>query len=321
LNKQFNVGFELGLFKNRVSVTMDYYDRKSEDLLLNEPLSATSGFTTILRNAGSMYNRGVEITVNVSPVQTKDFRWNINFNIALNKNQITSISAGQNQILSGAFSRRVGYDFQTYFVRLWAGVDPANGDPLWYTDSTKKSTTNNYNLAARTATYGSATPTFFGGFTNSISFKGISLEAQFNYSGGNYLRDTWGGFYNGSGNGGAFNKVVRQYEQRWRTPGAAAQMPRYVYNGNRLAQSFSTFYLFRGDYLRLRDLTLGYDFPRTLLEKIKLTSLRVYGRGTNIWTKVKDGNVPFDPEQGVSNETNLNVYIPATYTFGLNIGF
>jgi hypothetical protein len=66
---------------------------------------------------------------------------------------------------------------------------------------------------------------------------------------------------------------------------------------------------------------VGYDFPRALLEKIKLTSLRIYGRGTNMWTKVKDSNVPFDPEQGVSNETNLNVYIPATYTFGLNIGF
>jgi TonB-linked SusC/RagA family outer membrane protein len=321
LNKQFNVGFDFGLFKNRFTGTVDYYDRKSEDLLLNEPLSPTSGFTTVTRNVGSMYNRGVEVTVNVAPIQTKDFRWNINFNIAFNKNRVTAISAGQPQILAGVFTRRPGYDFQTYFARLWAGVDPANGDPLWYTDSTKKTTTNNYNLAARTATFGTATPKFFGGFTNTFTFKGLSIEAQFNYSGGNYLRDTWGGFYNGSGNGGAFNKVVRQYEQRWRTPGVASEMPRYVYNGNRLAQSFSTFYLYKGDYIRLRDLTVGYDFPRALLEKIKLTSLRIYGRGTNIWTKVKDSNVPFDPEQGVSNETNLNVYIPATYTFGLNIGF
>jgi TonB-dependent starch-binding outer membrane protein SusC len=320
-NYQLNFGLDFSILRNRISGSIDWYNRISKDILLNVPLPPTVGLGSISRNIGEMENKGIELLLNVVPVQTRDFKWDISFNYSANRNKVTALVPGQNEILAGVFTRTPGYDFQTYFVRLWAGVDPANGDPLWYTDDTKSTTTNNWNLAQRSKEFGSATPRYFGGLTNNLSYKGITLSAQFNYSGGNYLRDTWGGFYNGSGNGGAFGKVVRQQEQRWRQPGDNAQMPRYVYNGNKLAQNFSTFYLFQGDYIRLRDLTLGYNLPKTLISKIGLTSVNIYGRGTNIWTKVKDENMPFDPEQGVSNETNLNVFIPKTFTIGLNLGF
>ena len=267
-----------------------------------------------------MENKGVEITLNVVPVRLKDFSWDISVNYARNKNKITALSNNNADILDGAYIRRVGYDFQTYYVRQYAGVDPANGDPLWYLDETKTTTTNVYATAARTANFGSASPKYFGSLTNTFSYKGFSLEAQFNYSVGNYVRDAWGGFYLSGGANGTFNKVVRQLDA-WTTPGQVTDIPKYVYGGNKLAQSFSTFYLNKGDYIRLRNLQLRYDLPKASIEKLKLSSAAFYVRGANFWTWVKDKNLAFDPEQGIGSQTNLEVFIPRTVTVGVNIGF
>ncbi len=320
LNKPMNVGIDLGFLKNRITASFDYYERKSSELLLNNPVSLTSGFGSVLENIGAMENKGFELTLNGKPVIYKDFVWDVSFNISSNKNKITSLPNG-NDIVSGSFVRRVGYDFQTFYARRFAGVDPANGDPLWYVDDTKAATTNNWNLAQRVVSAGSASPKVFGGFTNTFSYKGFSIEAQFNYQFGNMLQDTWGGFYNGSGNGGGFNKVLRQYQDRWTTPGQDAKQPKYVFNGNKLAQNFSTFYLAKGDFIRLRNLQFGYQIPKTVISKLKLTSASFYVRGSNIYTWVKDEYLPFDPEQGVASQTNLNVFIPKTVTIGFNIGF
>ena len=319
LNKPLNVGIDISVLKNRINLTADYYVRKTSQLLLNEPLSLTSGFGTISKNIGSMENSGVELTLIASPVVTRNFQWDINLNYARNKNKITSL-VNKQDILSGVFIRREGYDFQTFYVRQYAGVDPANGDPLWYVDDTKGATTNVYANAQRTVAFGSASPKYFGSFTNTFKYKGISLEAQFYYNAGNYVRDTWGSFYLSSGANGTFNKVKRQLEA-WKKPGDITDIPKYVYNGNKLANSFSTRYLAKGDYIRLRNIQLGYELPKEILTKLKVSSANFYVRGTNIWTWVKDKNIAFDPEQGVTNETNLEVFIPKTVTVGINIGF
>jgi TonB-dependent starch-binding outer membrane protein SusC len=319
LNKPMNIGIDISVLKNRINVTADYYTRKTTDLLLNEPLSLTSGFATISKNIGSMENKGLELTIAATPIITKSFQWDVNFNYARNKNRITELVNNQD-ILSGVFIRRVGYDFQTFYVRQYAGVDPANGDPLWYVDDSKGTKTNVYANAQRTVAFGSASPKYFGSFTNTFKFKGISLETQFYYNAGNYVRDTWGSFYLSSGANGTFNKVKRQLDA-WKKPGDLTDIPRYVYNGNKLANSFSTRYLAKGDYIRLRNIQLGYEIPKSVLTRLKLTSANFYIRGTNIWTWVKDKNIPFDPEQGVTNETNLEVFIPKTVTVGINLGF
>jgi TonB-dependent starch-binding outer membrane protein SusC len=319
LNKPLNFGIDVSVLKNRINLSADYYIRKTSQLLLNEPLSLTTGFGTISKNIGTMENKGYEITLIATPIMFKDFQWDINFNYANNKNKITSLVNNQD-ILSGAFIRRVGYDFQTFYVRRWAGVDPANGDPLWYVDDSKSTKTNVYASANRTVDFGSASPKFFGAFTSTFKYKGLSLEAQFNYSGGNYVRDTWGSFYLSSGANGTFNKVKRELDA-WKKPGDVTDVPKYVYNGNKLANSFSTFYLAKGDYIRLRNVQLGYQLPKPLTTRLHLSNAFFYVRGTNLWTWVKDKNVPFDPEQGVSSETNLEVFIPKTITAGINIGF
>ena len=317
LNKPTDIGIDLSLFKSRVNITFDYYIRKSEGLLLNVPLSLTSGFGSARRNIGSMENRGIEFEINVVPIVTKDFKWDIDFNYAANRNEITSLPDGKD-IGNGSYILRVGQARLTYFQRIYAGVDPANGDPLWFTDGTRTTKTNTYPGADARALVGQAMPKFFGSLTNSFTYKGFSFSAQLYYNFGNLVYDTWSGFYVGSGSGATYNKVARQLN-RWTKPGDITDIPRYVYNGNRNFQSASTFNLAQGDYIRVRDLQVGYDLPKRDVEKVKMSAIRVYVRGSNLITWVKDKRLAFDPEQGVSATTNLNVFIPKTVTFGINV--
>lgn len=319
-NKPLDFGIDISAFKNRISLTVDYYNKKTTGLLLSEPLSPTTGFQSILKNIGSLENKGVEVTLSVVPVKTRDFDWTINFNYSRNKNRITSLANNNADILSGVNILRVGYDIQTFYVRQYAGVNPANGDPLWYLDESKGTTTNVYASALRTPNFGSASPKYYGSVTNTFTYKGFSVEAQLYYNMGNYVRDTWGSFYVSSGANGTFNKVVRQLDA-WKNPGDVTDVPKYVYGGNKLANSFSTFYLNKGDYIRLRNVQIGYDLPKSVTSRLKLSTATFYVRGTNLWTWVKDKNLAFDPEQGITSQTNLEVFIPKTITAGVNIGF
>jgi TonB-linked SusC/RagA family outer membrane protein len=319
LNKPLDFGIDVSFLKNRINLTVDWYKRKSEDLLLGVQLSRTSGFTSTTRNTGTMENTGVEITLNAVPVRTKNFDWTVDFNFATNKNTITSLPGGAD-IADGTQIIRQGVAYRTFFLREYAGVDPANGDPLWYTDATHKTTTNVYPAASTRALVGNALPKYFGSFTNSFNFKGFSLEAQFYYNFGNYVYDTWGSYYLGSGFGAVYNKVARQLD-RWTTPGQVTDIPKYVYNGNKSFQSASTVYLNKGDFIRLRNIQLGYTLPKNLISKVKINNAFFYVRGTNLWTWVKDKNLAFDPEQGTTSSTNLNVFIAKSITAGLNLTF
>lgn len=318
INKPFNVGIDAGFFNGRLNFSVDYYVRKSEDLLLDVPLSRTSGFTTARRNIGAMENKGIEVTLNATPVRTKDFSWNVDFNFANNKNTVTSLPGG-NEIINGSLLIREGVSIQTYYLRMYQGVDPANGDPLWYTNDTRSATTNSYSPALR-GIVGNALPKYFGAFTNNFTFKGFTLEAQLYYNFGNVVYDTWGAYYVGSGFGPTYNKVQRQLD-RWQKAGDVTDIPKYVANGNKSFQSAHDFWLNKGDFIRLRNVQLGYTFPKTLVSKAKLTNAFFYVRGTNLFTWVRDENLPFDPEQGTASSTNLNVFIPKTVTVGLNLGF
>jgi hypothetical protein len=223
-------------------------------------------------------------------------------------------------IASGNQIIRQGQSLYSYFLRNYAGVNPANGDPLWYSDTTLKATTNVYPGAISRTISGNSLPKYFGSFTNTFNYKGFSLEFQLYYNLGNYLYDSWGSYYLGSGFGGTYNKVQRQLD-RWTTAGQVTDVPKYIYGGNKSFQSASTFYLVKGDFVRLRNLQLGYSLPKSVLTKLKIGNAFFYTRGTNLYTWVKDKKMPFDPEQGTGSATNLNVFIPKTVTVGLNVTF
>ncbi|WP_207512163.1 SusC/RagA family TonB-linked outer membrane protein [Longitalea luteola] len=319
LNKPFNVGIDVGVLQNRIQLSVDYYVRKSEDLLLDVPLSLTSGFSKVTRNVGSMENKGLEIALHAVPVKSKDFEWAVDFNFATNKNRITSLPGGNEIVMNTFYVLREGSSIQSFYLREYAGVDPANGDPLWYVDGTHQTTTNSYSSAAR-AIVGSALPKSFGSLTNTFRYKGFTLDAQLYYNFGNMIQDQWGGYYMGAGFGATYNKAARIFD-RWTKPGDVTDVPKYVYGGNKNFNSSSTFYLNKGDFIRLRNIQLGYTVPASIASKAKLSNAFVYVRGTNLFTWVKDDNLPFDPEQGTNSQANLNVFIPKTITIGLSLGF
>ncbi len=319
LNKPMNVGIDFSVLKNRINVTFDYYVRKSENLLLSVPLSTTSGFSSATRNIGAMENRGIELSINTVPVQTKDFRWDLDFNFANNNNKITSLP-NHADILSGNFIIREGQSLNTFFLREWAGVNPGTGDPMWYDSDKHAGSTNIYPGASARILAGQALPKFFGSLTNALTYKGFTLSAQLYYNFGNQVFDTWRGYYLGSGFGASFNKVKRQLDA-WKKPGDITDIPKYVYNGNKSFNSASTFNLNDGSFVRVRDIQLGYNLPKAVTEKLKIGTANFYVRGTNLFTWVKDKNLPFDPEQGTSSATNLNVFIPKTVTVGLSLTF
>jgi TonB-linked SusC/RagA family outer membrane protein len=319
LNKPMNIGLDFSVLKNRVNVTIDYYIRKSENLLLSVPLSNTSGFGSATRNIGSMENKGLELSLNIIPVQTKDFRWDVDFNFSNNKNKITSLP-NKADILSGNFIIREGQSLNTFFLREWAGVDRSTGDPLWYTTDKHQASSNIYPGASARILAGQALPKFFGSLTNALTYKGFNLSAQLYYNFGNQVFDTWRGYYLGSGFGASFNKVKRQLDA-WQKPGDITTVPKYVYNGNKNFNAGSTYNLNDGSFVRVRDIQFGYTLPKAYAEKLKIGSANFYVRGTNLFTWVKDENLPFDPEQGTGSASNLNVFIPKTVTVGLSLAF
>jgi TonB-linked SusC/RagA family outer membrane protein len=317
INKPLDIGLDVSLFKSRLNITVEYYNRITSSLLMEQPLSRTSGFQDFLNNIGSIRNKGVEISLSGTPVIAGDFRWDASFNFARNKNEVVSLVSSQPQI-SGSFIRQVGHDFQSFYLREWAGVDKENGDPLWYKDDTHGEKTNSYSAAKRVI-YGSASPKFFGSLGSTFSFKGFSLDGMFYYNYGNYVQDTWARYLQGDGFAGSFNKMAPQLN-RWQKKGDETNVPKYVYGGNKNSNESSTRWLYKGDYIRLRDVTLAYNFPQSWLSHVKISSLRLYVRGTNIWTWVKDKNITSDPEASVTSQSNLEVYMPKIYTVGINLG-
>ncbi|MEP6683142.1 MAG: TonB-dependent receptor [Parafilimonas sp.] len=319
-NKIIDVGFDFSLLKNRINGSFDYYNRTTSDLLIAVPFSGTSGFANQLFNVGSIKNTGYEIALGGKPVVTKNFIWDIEFNIAFNKNKVLDLYKG-NPISNGLFNITAGHDVQEFYIPLWAGVDPANGDPLWYTDDIHSKTTNDINQAPSLLSGKSASPKYFGSIQNTFTYKGISLSAQFYYNYGNYIYDNWDSY---SMSDGAYLGGLNQFTSqltRWQKPGDKTNVPKIILGGNLNSNAASTRYLYNGSYVRLRDVQLSYAFPKALTQKWNITNASVYVRGTNILTFTKDKWVPLDPEAGIQSINDFDVFIPKTIAAGIKIGF
>ena len=316
-NKPLDIGLEVSVLKNRISLNADYYLRKTDHLLLNEPLSPTSGFTSFSNNVGAMENKGLELTIDATAMKTKNFTWTFSLNGSWNKNKVTKLREGQTEIRNLPNIIRIGEDVQSIFTRLWAGADPQTGDPLWYTDATKKTTTSNFGQVQRTI-IGSASPKGFGGVSTTLTYKFISLDAQFNYQYGNLVYDQWGFLFDGDGAFASLNSNRKEL-QRWQKPGDITQVPRYDFFNSTVSNATSSRYFYKGDYIRLRNLDLRFDAPSSILKTLKLSQLSIYVRGTNLWTKTFDKNITVDPEQSINGTNDLQFFIPKTITVGLNI--
>lgn len=320
-NRQLDLGIDAGFFKNRVSITADYYRKVADGLLFANPLSETTGFSSYLNNTGKMENKGWELTINATPVQNKSFTWDVSYNISHNANKILTLPNHAEMANSNDGTKRFkeGFDINTYYLKAWAGVDPATGASTWYTDATRKTTTTSYSAAAYQMLNKSASPKYFGSLSNTFTYRGFSLNFDLYYNYGNYVYDSYGTYFMG-----AAYPTRGKYAanlNRWQKAGDITNVPKYVYGETNTTSGERA--LYKGDYIRLRNVQVGYKLgsDNRLMERLHLSSVNIYLRGTNLWTKIYDNSIPFDPEQGV-NGTNLQgLLLSKTMTLGLNVGF
>jgi TonB-dependent starch-binding outer membrane protein SusC len=319
---QLDLGLDFGFINNRISGEIDYYQKNTSDMLLKRSVPMTTGYTGLFENVGTMKNSGIEFVLNATPV-SRGFVWNINFNITFNKNEVTKliepITYEQNRVEEG---QSIGF----FYMPEYAGVDPDNGDALYYTAT--GTTTNDY-AEAEFRNVGSPHPDYFGGLSNSFSYKGFDLTVFFQFVQGNKIYRMQGIY--SSNNAGWLDNQTKDQLDRWQKPGDITDVPqaRYGYsNGDRT----SSRYLEDGGYLRLKDVTLSYNLPTSVTEKLFVQNMRVYVSGLNLLTFTKfEGWDPEVTRTGTRrSQSALNVQQGVEYystpqekgfTFGVNVTF
>jgi TonB-dependent starch-binding outer membrane protein SusC len=335
--KQADVGLEVGLFKERLQFTVDYYNKITSNLLLARPLVGSSGFTSVNQNIGEISNTGWEFSVTGTEFATKDFVWTTSFNISFNKNLVKKISGSP--FPSGFASWTApGYPLGSFYGYKVVGIfnnasevakaptqfpGTAPGD-LQFADLNHDGVIT----SADQTVIGNANPKYYGGLTNTFSYKGFDLTVFFQFNEGNKIFNENRVFAEG------MNSLFGQYAttaKRWEPTDTNTTMPRAIYgdpNGN--AALNSTRFLENGSYLRLKNLIFAYNLPKAVVAKAHLSSVKFFFQATNLktWTKYSG----FDPEVSTFTSTNpANNVSPGTdfltypqaksYTFGIDLGF
>lgn len=321
----YNFGVDVGLF-NRILLNVDVYDKTTAALLLEVQKPYTSGYESVIRNVGSVRNRGLEFNLTTQNL-TGDFKWETNFNIAFNRNKVLELDKG-NDIVDDDQIIRVGEDMNSWYLRKWAGVDPANGDPLWEIitegpNGTKEVSTTNKLSEATLQIVGNYTPDFTGGMQNTFSYKGFQLSAFINFVSGNLVYNRSRGSFDSDGAYETSNDMVpAKGWTRWQKPGDIATHPKAVFGGNLNSNKISSRYLEDGSYIRLRNVRLTYTLPQQLLLNLKLSNVSVFVSGDNLWTGTKFSGM--DPEVSLGPGGGNSSYkypISKRLLFGVNLGF
>jgi hypothetical protein len=204
----------------------------------------------------------------------------------------------------------------------WAGVDATTGRGTWYTDESMTTTTTNINDADRWYTGKSATPKAFGGITTNIQYKGFALSAQVAFVLDKYIYDVAGFVLDGDGRYTPRSTTQYAFENRWQAAGDESIYPMFYWGNTTGSNSKNqTRYLYDATYARLRDLTLSYTFDKSVLDKLDISSLKVFLKGSNLLTWVRDKNLKLDPEASVSGLVDGLTPKIKTITFGVNVGF
>src|SRR5690606_22246893 len=331
-----NIGADFSLW-NRISVSLDVYEKKASELLYRKPLAATTGYSYVWVNAGSVRNRGLEFSILSQNIKKEDFTWETNFNMAFNRNKVLELSDGAEVFNPGARQPiAVGYDMDAYNFPIWAGVDPENGDPLWEkitvdgNGNQTKTTTNKYSEAAssdsRQFTGTSAAPKFTGGMNNALTYKDFTFSAFFNFVYGNYVYNDTRAYFDNDGLYEAFNSMVLPDGwTRWEKPGDNATHPKPIVGGNKESNQSSSRYLEDGSYLRLRNIKLGYNLPQSVISKMRLSKLHVFVSADNVWTLTNfsgpDPEVSLSQVDLSSGMSSFKYPVTRRFLFGLNLTF
>ena len=317
--RQADIGIDFGLFKSRITGEIDFYKKHTTDLLLNTNIPLSTGYASIYKNAGTLQNQGVEFALTTRNLEGV-FRWTTSLNIAYNKNRIGDIGGQVIQSSDGLQRAVEGQPIGTFYMQKFVGVDKQTGDAL-YLDATGKQTSE-YTKAARMVV-GKYTPDYTGGFTNTFIYKSIDLNVFFYFVTGNNIYNAAGrfmsdGFYNG------FDNQTTDILKGWTKPGDITNVPRTGYNYGS-GTSNSSRWLYKGDYIRLKNVSLGYSIPKEAAAALKISSARFYITGTNLLTYAK---YPGDPEINTNVVNNIaggedfySIPQAKTFTVGLNVKF
>jgi len=326
-NYTWNAGLDLGFFDGRLNANLDVYKRTTKDMLLDKNVPQTSGFSSNFMNIGSLENRGVELQIDGDIIKTENWTWNLGFNIAWNNSKILDLGDNEELTYSGdsRLKHKVGYNFFTYYLKDYYGVNPSNGEALWRAadpadpdNEDKYVLTNDYNKA-RYIYAGSPEAAYTGGFNTSVAWKGLSLSAYFEFKGGNKVLIVENRYVNSDGNQMTMNQTVNALNY-WKNPGDTGVMPKPVAgNSSNSYQFASTRWMQDGSYVRVKDITLSYNLPKKALDKIHLQGLKFYVSGLNVFT-FHDVDW-WDPERGVTG-MGTGIY-PQTKTVvgGIELSF
>ncbi|TDP01476.1 SusC/RagA family TonB-linked outer membrane protein [Flavobacterium sp. 245] len=325
------VGVDVSFF-NRVNITLDYYNKNTSGLLYRVPLPGVIGVTSIWRNVGAVNNKGFEASVNVDIIKTDNLKWSVDANIGTNKNKVTSLYGDKQEIIVGDGSGiagsankllKPGNDVDSWYLTEWAGVDPENGKPQWYTTNTagERVKTYNYGDASKyKKVIGAYTPDFFGGFSTNLNYKNFDFAAIFSYSVGGEIYNYARAEFDSDGAYTDRNQMnLHSGWSRWEKPGDIATHPQALYNNSSNSNKASSRFLETGTYLKMRSITFGYNMP---VERLHISNLRLYIAGENLFTITHYSGV--DPEIPPANNQITGVatqVYPSTrkIVLGLNL--
>ncbi|MDG1398162.1 MAG: SusC/RagA family TonB-linked outer membrane protein [Polaribacter sp.] len=353
-SEQLQVGVEIELFDGTIQADLDYYTKTTSNLYVNKRLPPSTGDAIILTNDGSLANRGFEFNVTGNIVRNADFNLSLTVNGEMFNNEITKMpienSTGLPKVINidGQFGQSKGRSIYDYYIREWAGVDPANGNPMWiehWSDENgngsydtgegiadmlifqaanpdaviEERVTNTYADATRKYVDKSVIPTVRGAFRLNTSYKGLSLAAQFGYSLGGYGYDAQYAnlMTNGKVGSSSYHADMRN---RWMAPGDITAVPRLYSNENVQVVSTSTRFLQSTDYLSLNNIRLGYTIPSKYLTKTGISGVNLWLSGDNVFLiSSRDG---YNPTTSLTGTSGRYTYNPiSNYTLGVRVKF
>ena len=319
-NNNFNTGIETRLF-NRVDLSLEYYNRTTKDMLMSVPMATSLGFDAYTANVGSMRNSGFELSLGVDIFKNNDFSWRFTALGSTIKNKILKLVDGD--IKGTSRINREGETMSSYFLPQSAGVDPATGQRLywvWDTDkngvaSEKYISTDVTKAANSREVCGSRIPDVYGSINNEFTFKGFDLSFLATYSiGGKILDGMYGNLMNPLKQGANMHKNL--LERAWKQPGDITDVPRITFTENK---SYTQSDLTNASYLAIKNITLGYTVPKRLLNKLQMSTIRIFATADNlcVFSKLKG----LDPQASLTGASEY-AYTPVrTISFGVNVNF
>ena len=309
-----NLALHLGVL-HRINLDVEFYNKLTTDMLMSVPVSyADKGEGFRWDNIGAMVNRGVELSLNADVVRTRDFVWNLSANVSYNKNKITELynDLDEYELSSTSTKLVVGHSVGEFYINRYAGVNPANGDALWLTKDGQ--TTTEFNESDKVMIGKSYIAPWQGGFGTSLSWKGLTLSAQFSWVADRWMFNNDRFFEESNGLYSSYNQSRRLLYDRWKEPGDITDIPRYG-----VTPQMDSRFLEDASFLRLKNLMLSYSIPAEALKKSKFfSSARIYLQAQNLFT--------FTPFTGLDPESSSNVYkaqypMSRQYSIGVDLSF